>query len=58
MVGVVGMRTIIEIGEVAVQVDIVAIVACGTRNRVVTAMVGTIGVGVGENEEVYVVQDV
>ena len=52
------MGTVVEVREVTVQIDIVAVVTFCTRHRVVTAVVGTIRVSAGENEEIDIVQDI
>ena len=54
----VGVRAVIKVGEVAVEVDVVGIVARGTINAVVAAMIGAVGVGAREDEEVDIVQNV
>ena len=54
----IGMGAVVEVGEVTVQVDMVAVFTRGTINGVVAAMVGTVRVGAREDEEVDVVQDV
>ena len=52
------MGTIIKVGEVAVEVDAIAVVSSGTVDGVVAAVVGAVRVGAGENENVEVVQQV
>ena len=54
----IGMWAVVEVGEVTVQVDMVAVFTRGTINGVVAAMVSAVRVGAREDEEVDIVQDV
>ena len=52
---VVGMRTFVEVGIVAVEVEVVGIVAAGARYALVATVIGAVGVGVWADENVQVV---
>ena len=54
----IGVWAVVEVGEVTVQVDMVAILTRGAINGVVAPMVGAVGVGAREDEKVDIVQDV
>ena len=54
----VGMRPVVEVGEVTVEVDVVAVGASGTGDGVVAAVVGAIRVGAGEDEDVEAVDEI
>ncbi len=54
----IGMGAVVEVGEVTVEVDVVAVVTFGVIHRVVASVIGAIGVGAGEDEEIDIVEDV
>ncbi len=54
----IGVGTIVKVGKVAIEVDVVGIVSSGAINAVVAPMIGAVGVGAGEDEEVHTVQDI
>ena len=52
------MGAVIEIGEVTVKVNAVAIIASGTCYGIVASIIGTVGIGAREDENVEVVQQI
>ena len=50
------MRTIVEVGIVAVEVGIVGIVATGAIDGVVASVISAVGIGAGRNENVELVE--
>ena len=54
----IGMRAVVKVGEMTVEVDIVTVVATCTVDGVVAAIVCAVRVGAGEDEDVEIVQQI
>ena len=53
---VIGMRTVVEVRIVSVEVGIIGIVATGAIDGVVASVIGAVGVGAGRDENVELVE--
>ena len=56
--GAIGMNSIVEVGEVTVEVHVVAVVTFCSCYRVVATIISAIRVGAGENEQIDILEDV
>ena len=54
----IGMRAVVKVGEVTVEVNVVTVVATCAVDGVVAAIVCAVRVGAGENEDVEIVQQI
>ena len=54
----IGVGSIIEVREVTVEVNVVAIIAFGTSDGVIATVISTIRVGARENKQIDIVEDV
>ena len=52
---IIGVGTFVEVGIVAVKVEVIGIVAAGTLDTLVATVIGAVGVGVRADEDVQIV---